>query len=187
MKKAALTILCAAFCLLSAKAQYRFPAVDASPMDVVYYPLNSASRGTPPQIRVIYSRPSKKGRDIFSATGLQPYGKVWRIGANEETEIRFYVPVTLGGKQIDAGTYSLFAIPGKDNWTIILNGTTDHWGLFYDRDKYSEKDIVRFQVPVKSLDSELETLAMTFTPMTGGANLVIGWDKTAVEVPITFR
>jgi len=191
MKKIPLMILGIIICSVSANAQYKFPAVDASVMDVACYPLGAIVQGKPLQIKVTYSRPLKKGRQIFGGTGaLQPYGQAWRIGANEETEIRFYVPVTMGGKQIAAGTYSLFAIPGTDaahtDWTIIVNGTTDKWGLFYDRDKYQDKDIVRFTVPVKPLDTELEALAMTFTPLPDGANLVIGWDKTAVEVPITF-
>jgi hypothetical protein len=187
MKRIALVVICATLCFY-AKAQYKFPAVDASVMDVAAYPLNGIVQGKPLQIKVTYSRPLKKGREIFGGAGtLQPYGQVWRIGANEETEIKFYVPVTIGGKDLPAGTYSLFAIPDKDNWTMIVNSTTDKWGLFYDRDKYAEKDLVRFQVPVKPLDTVVEALAMTFTPRPDGANLVIGWDKTAVEVPITFR
>jgi hypothetical protein len=182
-------LLLATVCILNAKAQYKFPAVDASVMDMAVYPLNAIHDAKPVQIKVTYSRPLKKGREIFGGAGtLQPYGQAWRVGANEETEIRFYSPVNIGGKQLAAGTYSLFAIPEKDNWTIIINGTTDKWGLFYDRDKYQEKDIVRFQVPVKPLDNVVEALAITFTPLPNGngngANMVIGWDKTAVEVPI---
>jgi hypothetical protein len=190
MKKVALIMLCITFCFINAKAQYKFPGIDASVMDMVYYPLDASSKSKPPQIRVLYSRPLKKGREVFGATGLQPYGKVWRLGANELTEIRFYVPVMIGGKKVAPGTYSLFAIPGMDaahtDWTIILNGTLDKWGLFYDRDKYQDKDIVRFTVPVKALDNVQESLAITFTPLPDGANMIIGWDKTAVEVPITF-
>ncbi|MCW3117493.1 MAG: asparagine synthetase, partial [Chitinophagaceae bacterium] len=135
-----------------------------------------------------YSRPLKKGRDIFSATGLQPYGKVWRIGANESTEIKFYTPVTIGGKQLAAGTYTLFAIPNPDNWTIIINSQLDKWGLSYNQ--FKDKDVMRFEVPVKSLDTVQESVAVTYTPLEGnanGTNIVIGWDKTAVEIPVIFN
>jgi len=187
MKRIALIIVCTALYFVNAKAQYKFPALDASVADIVYYPINATHDRKPPQIKIVYSRPLKKGRDIFSETGLQPYGKVWRVGANEETEIKFYVPVTIGGKQLPAGTYGLFAIPGKDTFTIIINSNLDKWGLYYDTDKFADKDIVRFQVPVKTLDNVVEAMAITFTPLPDGANMVIGWDKTAVEVPITFN
>ena len=180
-------MVCAMLAFASAQAQYKFPAIDASVADIAYYPVGGVVAGKPLQVKVIYSRPLKKGREIFGATGLQPYGKVWRVGANELTEIKFYQPVTIGGKNIAAGNYSLFAIPDKDNWTIIINGTLDKWGLFYDRDNFKEKDIVRVQVPVKTLTDVVEAMAITFTPLPGGANMVIGWDKTAVEVPITFK
>jgi hypothetical protein len=189
MRKTALIIICSALWFMSAKAQYKFPPLDASVMDIAAYPLDGFHSGKPLQVKVIYSRPLKKGREIFGATGLQPYGKIWRVGANEETEIRFYVPVTIGGKQVAPGTYSLFAIPGKDaantDWTIIINSSTDKWGESYDQ--FKDKDIVRFSVPVKPLDNVLEAMSITFTPLSNGANMIIGWDKTAVEVPILFR
>ncbi|MCW3117494.1 MAG: asparagine synthetase [Chitinophagaceae bacterium] len=176
------------FCAISVKAQYKFPRVDASVMDEAYYPSGAAYGKIPFKVRVIYSRPLKKGRDIFSATGLQPYGKVWRLGANESTEIKFYVPVTVGGKQIPAGSYSMYAIPDKDSWTIIINSVTDRWGINGDGSTTEDpaKDVVRTVVPVKALDAEVEAMAMVFTDRPDGANLVIGWDKTAVELPILF-
>ncbi len=176
-------ILMIAFCtlLINAKAQYKFPSLDASPADFAYYPLGAASRGLPVKIKISYSRPQKKGREVFGS--LQEYGKVWRAGANESTEIHFFVPVKIGAKQIPAGTYSLFAIPNKDKWTIIINSQIDHWGLTYDQ----TKDIYRYDVPVKTLNEALEAYSITFTDIPGGANIVLGWDKTAVEVPILFQ
>lgn len=185
MKKFAL-IICLIVSFAGARAQYKFPSIDASVMDEAVYPLGAVGQGKPLMIKVIYSRPLKKDRVVFGDGGLQPYGKTWRVGANELTEIKFYTAVTIGGKQIPAGSYSLFAIPGKDTFTIILNSTLDKWGLFYDRDNWKEKDVVRVDVPVKPLDTVQESLAITFVPSANGANMIIGWDKTALEVPITF-
>jgi hypothetical protein len=163
--------------------EVKFPKVDSSPADVLYYPLNAVKvkDDSKPQIKVIYSRPAKKGRDIFGA--LEPFGKVWRVGANESTEIRFFNAVTIGGKKIEAGTYSLFAVPNADKWEIIINKQTDRWGAYtYDK----AKDVVRVEVPVKALGEVVENLSMTFVPKGKGADLVIGWDKTSVELPISF-
>ncbi|MDO7743338.1 MAG: DUF2911 domain-containing protein, partial [Pedobacter sp.] len=103
---------------------------------------------------------------------------------NESTEIKFFKPVVIGGKNIPAGTYSLFAIPNQDKWVIIINKQTDKWGAYtYDE----KKDVVRAEVPVKPLATALESLSITFTPLASGANLIIGWDKTSVEVPVTIK
>ncbi|MBB6237633.1 hypothetical protein HDC90_002255 [Pedobacter sp. AK013] len=166
-------------------AEVKFPVADPSPADIVYFPLNApkvkAGDPTKPVIKIVYSRPQKKGRDIFGV--LEQYGNVWRFGANESTEVRFFKKVSIGGKKIKAGTYSLFAIPNKDTWTIIVNSETDKWGAF----TYNQaKDIVRVNVPVKTLAKPIEYFSLTFTEITGGANLVIGWDRTQVELPINF-
>lgn len=162
----------------------KFPALDSSPADIVYYPLNvaKAKDAAVPLIKVVYSRPSKKGREIFGV--LEQFGKVWRAGANENTEIRFYKTAAIGGKKIKAGTYSLFVIPNKDKWTIIINKQTDKWGAFtYDE----TKDVLRTDVEVKTLDKPIEVMSITFTTQAYGANLVIGWDSSIVELPITIR
>lgn len=80
----------------------------------------------PPTMKIVYGRPLKNGRTIFG--GIIPYDKVWRTGANEATEITFYKDVVFGGQAVKAGTYSLFTIPGKKEWTFILNKDLDIWG-----------------------------------------------------------
>ena len=169
----------------AANAEVKFPVADPSPADIVYFPLNApkakAGDATRPIIKVIYSRPQKKGRDIFGV--LEQFGAVWRFGANESTEIHFFKKVNIGGKKIKAGTYSLFAIPNKDIWTIIINSETDKWGAF----SYNQsKDVVRVNVPVKTLVKPIEYFSLTFTPASEGATLIAGWDKTQVELPINF-
>ena len=128
-------------------------------------------------VTVSYGRPYKKGRDIFG--GLEAYGKVWRVGADEATEITFDKGVVFGGKQVSAGTYTLFATPDKNEWTIILNTTLGQWGA-YSHD--ASKDLAQIKVPVKHLDKVVEQL--TITPKDN--ELVIEWDKTSVTVPMRF-
>src|SRR6478735_6663106 len=181
MKKLSLFVLLAFFGLAVNAQEVKFSNLDKSPLDVAYYPLRAANvkdrDNSMPVMKVMYSRPSKNGREIFGA--LIPYGKVDRLGANESTEIKFFKPVTIGKKAIKPGSYSLFAIPGKDSWTIILNEQTDRWGAYtYDQNK----DVVRVNVPVKPLPSVVEAFSMTFVPQSNGANLVIGWDQTSVEL-----
>lgn len=186
MKKLNLLAAIALFSLAAHAQDVKFPALDPSPADISYFPGKAAfaKKGddSSPLIKVIYSRPSLKGREIFGK--LEPFGKVWRVGANESTEIRFFKPVTIGGKAIPAGTYSLFAIPEQDKWTVIINKQTDRWGAYV----YEEsKDMVRVTVPVKPLSAPVDALSITFTPNESGANLIIGWDKTSVEVPVTIK
>ncbi|WP_316802390.1 DUF2911 domain-containing protein [Pedobacter nototheniae] len=167
------------------KDEVKFAAADPSPADILYFPLNAPKAKSEdlskPVIKVIYSRPQKKGREIFGV--LEQYGKVWRFGANENTEIKFFEKVSIGGKKIKAGTYSLFAIPDKDKWFIIINKQTDKWGAFsYDQ----SKDVVRVELPVKTLTKPIEFFSLTFVKTDKGANLIAGWDKTQVELPILF-
>ena len=184
MKKLVFISLFAFLAIGTSAQDVKFPGLDTSPADIVYYPLNvaKAKDNSTPLIKVLYSRPSKKGREIFGV--LEQFGKVWRVGANESTEIRFYKAATIGSKKIKAGTYSLFAIPNKDKWTVIINKQVDKWGAFtYDQ----TKDVVRTDVDVKSLEKPLEVLSITFTTQANGANLVIGWDHSTVELPITIK
>ncbi|HYC27374.1 MAG TPA: DUF2911 domain-containing protein [Chitinophagaceae bacterium] len=129
-------------------------------------------------VKVTYGRPYKKGREIFG--GLEKLGKVWRTGADEATEITFSKDVNFGGKPVKAGTYTMFTIPDKSEWTIILNSQMGQWGA-YDYDKYKDKDVLHVNVPVKTLDTPIEQLTIRFE----GSNMIIEWDKTQVTVPIT--
>jgi hypothetical protein len=178
-------ILLTAFSV-NAQDVVKFAPLDASPVDISYFP-NKAVKfkktdNPSPVIKVIYSRPSVKGRVIFG--DLIKFGEVWRVGANENTEIKFYKAVSIGGTNIPAGTYSLFAIPEKDKWTIIINKEIDLWGAYaYDE----SKNIAKVTVPVKSVSTVIEALSIAFTTQGSVANLVIGWDKTTVEVPITIK
>lgn len=166
----------------------RFKAPDKSPMDMAYYPddfahdrkFAPAKVGDKAFVRVIYSRPEKKGREVFGK--LVPYSKVWRAGANEATEIKFYQDVTIHGKKVKAGVYSLFVIPNETEWTIILNTDLDEWGAY----SYKEaNDVLRVNVPVKKSDEIIEAFSIRLTKETDkSALLSMGWDSTFAELSI---
>ena len=184
MKKIILLCLAAALYFTTSQGQ-SFRKVDKSPLDYAYFPDHFAhdrKEGEKAIVRVTYSRPSKNGREIFGK--LVPYGKVWRTGANENTEIKFYQDVEWGGKKVRAGTYSLFTIPGEKEWTIILNNELDYWGAF----KYNEKsDVVRITAPSSTLNEPLENFSIQFEAKgEKQAVMKLGWDKTVVDIPIKY-
>ena len=126
-----------------------------------------------------YGRPYKKGRDIFGA--LEPYGKVYRCGADSATTVTFDKDAMLAGKPVKAGTYTLFVIPNEQSWTIILNSQLGQWGA-YDYEKYKDKDVLHADVPVKKLGNIVEQLTISL-PASG---IVIEWDNVQVSVPVSF-
>jgi hypothetical protein len=133
-------------------------------------------------IEIVYSRPGMKGRKIFSADGLVPYGQVWRTGANNATKITFSTPVKLNGADIPAGTYALFTIPGENEWTIIINKGAAQWGAF----QYDEKvDVVRFKTTPIKLAEHIETFLIEFNEVRDeSATLNLIWDDTVVPVKL---
>lgn len=151
-----------------------FSKLDVSPMDVVLF----RGENNEPLARVLYSRPQTRDREIFGK--LVPYGEVWRTGANEATEITLYDDMTVSGKTIKKGTYTLFTIPQENEWTIILNNSTNVWGAY---DYHVEQDVARITVPVRKSPTSVEALSMAFEPIENGAKLQIGWDDHYVEVP----
>ena len=173
---------------VNAQAQ-AWPKLDKSPLDVVYFPnnfaLNKLDDKKPSeklQFRVLYSRPQKNNRAVFGAD-IVPYGKVWRLGANEATELDLFAPAKIGGKTIPVGRYTLYALVDENDWTFIINKVTDIWGAY----KYEEsKDIVRIKVPVVKLDTEVEALACTVEKTNNGAKLIFAWDHVSAALPISF-
>lgn len=177
----------AAMLTVTAFAQTKLPPVDKSPMDMCYYPggypvSKIQDKPTEPLVaRVIYSRPSKNGRVVFG--DLLEYGKVWRLGANEATEIEFYQNVKIGSTKVKKGRYTLYCIPYADKWTMILNKETDTWGSFkYD----AKKDVARTDVPVQKLTEITEAFAITFEKAATGPALIMAWDNVKVSLPIAL-
>ncbi|MGY6648877.1 DUF2911 domain-containing protein [Wenyingzhuangia sp. IMCC45574] len=152
-----------------------FRGLDKSPLDVASYPLGYKNANK--IVKVVYSRPQLKGRAVES---LAVPGKVWRTGANEATEIRFFKDVVLGGKKVKAGTYSFFTIPGKDNWTIIISSDTNVWGAYsYNK----ENDVARIEAKVSKTGKFVEAFAMAFDKK---MNLYLAWGETLVTVPMSL-
>lgn len=171
----------------SSQTNLKLPEVDKSIMDISYYPnnypiLKIQNKVTEPLVmRVVYSRPLKQGRKIFGE--LVEYGKVWRLGANEATEIEFFKDVKINGKKIAKGRYTLYALINETSWTLIVNKETDIWGAFkYDM----KKDVVRAEVPVENLTESIEALSMVFEKSATGANLVIAWEQVKITLPISL-
>ena len=163
------------------------PAIDKSPLDMSYYPANYPvlkiqDKATEPLVaRVIYSRPQRAGRSIFG--GLVKQGEIWRLGANEATELEFYKSVKIGGKKVKAGRYTLYAIVNDNSWTMIINKETDTWGSF----KYNiKKDVVRTDVTLQKTEGLVENMSMYFEKTAVGCNLIIAWENTRVAMPIVF-
>ena len=186
MKKLLLTAAIAG-CTLIALSQAKFPPMDKSPMDMSYcpngYPVQKIQdKITDPLLaRVVYSRPQKNGRVIFGE--LVEYGKVWRLGANEATEIEFFKTVRINGKKVKKGRYTLYCLPYVDKWTIIINKETDTWGAF----KYDEKqDLLRVDVPVTKQPESIDAFVMAFDKTTTGYSLNIAWDDVRVALPIAY-
>jgi len=129
-------------------------------------------------VTIEYSRPGVKGRKIFG--GLVPYSEVWRTGANAPTTISFSDPVKLEGKEVPAGKYSLYTIPGEQEWTIIINKKTSG-----SRDE--KEDQATFKVKPTTLASSIETFTINVTDIrTSTANVELAWDKTSVKFKMEF-
>jgi len=134
-------------------------------------------------IEITYSRPSVKGRKIYG--GLVPYGEVWRTGANASTKISFSTPVKLNGHEVPAGKYSLFTIPGEDEWTIIISKNTNSFGAFGYK---PDEDLLRFKIaPKKLTDTSIETFVIEFNHIRDdSAVLNLVWEKTIVPINLEF-
>lgn len=133
------------------------------------------------KISVTYSRPNVRGRVIFG--GLEPYGKVWRTGANSATVIKFTDEVQIEGKTVPAGEYGLYTIPGKDEWTVILSKGSQQWGAY----SYKEADdLARFKVKPVTLKDKIETFTIQLVDVyQTTAKLQLAWENTSVSVNIT--
>jgi len=133
-------------------------------------------------ITVVYSRPSLRGREMIG--GVNPYGSVWRTGANEPTLVTFSTDVALNGTPIPAGTYALYTLPGKDEWKIIIYKDTKLWGAFgYDQ----TKDLVRFTAKPISISHKVETFVIEFTNLKDdSATMLLQWGKMEVPIQVTL-
>jgi len=183
MKKKILIGIAAAFLLFVLWVVYGlFIATPASP------PASASYNEGGLEITVTYSQPSKKGRLIFGEEkdqALQPYGKYWRLGANAATEITFNKDVTFAGEPINAGTYRMYAIPGPNEFKVILNSETSVFFGAVEPDK--ELDIITVDAPVSRMTSEVETFKIDFSGTDAGVTINFSWDQTLFTVPVAIQ
>ncbi|MCO6496961.1 MAG: DUF2911 domain-containing protein [Chitinophagaceae bacterium] len=168
------TGIIALFCITTVQAQVKMPAL--SPTQFIKQEFGLGS------IELTYSRPSLRGRNMIG--NIEPWGSVWRTGANAATKITFSDDVTIDGKKIAAGSYAIYTIPDKDgNWTFILNKGVNNWGAT----GYNEKDdALRMKVKAMKNPGKVETLTMQFSDVKAESlKLNIKWEDVGLQIPIS--
>lgn len=140
------------------------------------------------EMAVSYSQPYKKGRLIFGSKdqdALVPYGEAWRTGANEATQLVVSAPVSIGGNELPAGTYTIYTIPGPDTWVFAVNKRVDYWGKTLIGSPFNEEDdVLRVEVPAQKMTEPLEQFTIDFQEDATTTYLRLMWDDTMVMVPI---
>jgi hypothetical protein len=150
----------------------------ASPYDSTAVALGDASA------LVCYGRPSMRGRTVFG--GLVPYDELWRTGANEPTIIHLPVAARIAGLAVEPGSYSLYTVPGQTEWTVIVNRSTQQWGIENQyTDAIRAQEVGRATVPSEQIGSPVETFVIRAEPQgSNAANLVLEWENTRVRIPV---
>jgi Protein of unknown function (DUF2911) len=173
------------FLAITGFAQPKPTELDKSPMDMSYWPANypilkmSGKAKDLPIARIIYGRPMKNGRVIFG--GIIKYGEMWRLGANEATEIETFRTIKIAGKTLAKGRYTVYCLPTENKWTIIINKDNFCWGNFtYDL----KKDLIRSEIDVEKNTESVEAFTMYFEDTKNGANLIFLWDDIKTSLPI---
>ena len=150
-----------------------------SPLDSVTFTVGKAP------VKVCYGRPSLRGREMLGSARI-PYGKLWRTGANEPTI--FYTPVAIqvAGIRVPPGVYSLYTVPGKTGWEVIVNRSITQWG---EESRYTDQvkaqEMGRGKAPAETLAEPIETFTIRGEPGSKGTtSLVLEWEKTRVKIPV---
>lgn len=133
-------------------------------------------------IRVNYSAPSMRGRKIFG--GLEPYGHVWRAGANEATAFHTDANLDIGGLSVPKGDYTLFVYLDPKQWHLVVSKATGEWGLDYN----PSRDLGRVKMDMSKPPKPIETYKVTLSSLGGNkAKLQLAWENTVAEVPILVK
>jgi len=172
MKKISLALLFAASVFSLNAQDLKLPAL--SPTSKITQEFSTSS------IEVSYSRPSMRGRKIFGE--LVAYNEVWRTGANSATKIKFGEDVMVAGQEVKAGEYSVYTIPGRDQWEVIFNKGLTNWGTM----GYEKKDdVARFMVKSETLATPVSTFTIQVSNLTyNSANIDLMWEKTKISIPV---
>jgi hypothetical protein len=142
----------------------------------------SCDLGSGKTIKTDYSSPRLKGRKMVG--GQDPYGKVWRNGANGATTFVASADVVVGGKTVPAGSYTLFVLPTEAKWTLIINKKTGEWGIPY---KYESDELARIDMKMSTLPSPVENFTIAYDKTSTGCTLREDWDKTRATVDISAK
>ena len=133
---------------------------------------------------ICYGRPSARGRTMIGGTAV-PYGKLWRTGANEPTTLHIPFAATIAGVKVQPGSYSIYTIPGEQEWHVIVNRSITQWG---HEGRYTEEvkaqEVGHGIVPASKLEDHIEMFTMRSQPASGGADLILEWEHTRVAIPI---
>ena len=162
-------------------------------LDLASLAFAQASRPSPPasadckfadgkSIKTDYSSPRMKGRKIYG--GLVPYGEVWRTGANDATTFVTDANLTVGGKDVPAGSYSIFTVPNADRWTLIISKKTGEWGIPY---KYEADELGRVDMKVSKLASPVENFTISYDSAGGACSMHLDWESTRASVDIVEK
>ena len=167
-----------AFLLVSFQVEAQeFSELDKSPMDIIEFP--SSISQTNKLARILYSRPQLKGRDLGQ---LAPNDKIWRTGANESTELELFNDANINGNMVKKGKYSIFTIPGKDEWTFILNSKLFTWGAYgYD----DSNDVLRVKIKSYNSEKSIEALSIVMEDNDNGFDMYMAWGKMRLKIPFT--
>jgi len=133
-------------------------------------------------VTVDYSSPRVKGRKIFGE--LVPYGKVWRAGANEATTFVTTADLTVGGKAVPAGSYTIFTIPEVSKWTLIISKKTGEWGDPYPGEG---DDFARVEMQASKLGSAVENFTIGFDQSGGSCTMHLDWETTRASIAIAAK
>jgi hypothetical protein len=137
-------------------------------------------------VKVCYGRPSLRGRQMLGGEAV-PFGKIWRTGANEPTMIHATGPITVAGLKLPAGSYSLYTVPGKTEWEVVVNRSITQWG---EESGYTaevqKQELGRAKVKPESISAPVERFTIRAEPATGETQaMVLEWEKTRVRIPVS--
>jgi Protein of unknown function (DUF2911) len=149
-----------------------------SPLDSVLVELGGETA------KLCYGRPSARGRELIGDT--EPFGSPWRFGANEPTTLHLPFRAEIGGIVVAPGSYSLYAIPEEDHWTIVINGNTNRWGIPLSS-AVRRSDIGSFRVEPERTNAFVETLTFSFESEGSSGSLVYAWENTVIRIPVALR
>ena len=135
-------------------------------------------------VRICYGAPSARERVVFGTDGVVPYGSYWRTGANEPTRVFTSVPLRMGAVDVPPGRYSLYTVPGPEEWEVILNRSTFHWGYDFSP-SVLDQEVGRMSVPAVSAQAQVDTMRFVWNP--AGPTLELAWGDVTVPIPIRIR